>query len=114
QLIAAIERQGNEFAPPVPANLTAALKQDISPDERRYILDWIREYRYWHFQKAAQARARQQLTAHLGQDPRASVELRKQSPSAWDRAVTLSRIDDAYARGLYDQVVEMMDTLKWE
>ncbi|HQH73802.1 MAG TPA: hypothetical protein PK360_17130, partial [bacterium] len=114
QLIAAIERQGGEFTPPVPANLTAALSQDISPDERRYILDWIREHRYRHFEKAAQARAKEQMNALLSRDPRGSVELRKQSSLAWDRAVTLSRIDDAYARGEYDVVIKLVDALKWE
>ena len=61
--------------------------------------------------EAAQARAKEQMNALLSRDPRGSVELRKQSSLAWDRAVTLSRIDDAYARGEYEQVVELIDAL---
>jgi hypothetical protein len=99
--IAGINALGGPFAPPVPANLVAALKQKISPDERRYLLDLIREDGYRHFRREARRRS-QKLSARLrlhykgrALDPKG--EWRRE----WAAAGHLARFETLYEKGDY-------------
>ena len=112
KLIQSLERGLGDNAPPVPDYLNKALQTDLSPAEKRYLLDWLREDRFRHFQREARIRAQKQLQSQPKQDPRLNSEFRKQSGRIWENAVLLSLVEKSYSLGEYGRVIEILDRME--
>ncbi|MEW6237929.1 MAG: hypothetical protein AB1656_21280 [Candidatus Omnitrophota bacterium] len=108
RLIGEIERLGGDWAPELPAFLANALRQNISPDERRYILDLIREFRYRHFLTEARKRSQRRLAEDQKPDTRSDTALREKSETVWSEAAAFSRLDAAYNLGDYDTAAALI------
>lgn len=112
ELIQSLERFEGEYAPAIPAFLENALQMDISLDEQRYILDWIREYRYRCFIKRAREISYGKLHIKPDRDPRQIPDFRRQSMQSWEDAVFLSRIEEAYARGEWEKTLTLLERIR--
>ncbi|MBN2327164.1 MAG: hypothetical protein JXR73_08405 [Candidatus Omnitrophica bacterium] len=110
QVIRALEELDDDSTP-IPDFLREALEGDISPDERRYVLDWIREYRWRNFISKERNESQRRINAAPKQDPRSESALRIQSEQTWDYAMQLSLLEEAYARGDYELVLEHLEKI---
>ena len=112
RLIAAIESLPDDFVPALPPDFSAALAMDISPDEKRYILDLIREFRYHYFQQAAREKAEAVLETLPSADPRFRHKIMTDSNKAWTLLADLSRTDSLCGRGLYEEAADKIRGLR--
>lgn len=90
--------------------MTLADREEVSPDERRYILDLLREYLYYIFIDKINAQTKTEFEALPVIDPRFKREVMLDSTSTWERAVLLARIDQAYSRGDLETVLSLLDS----
>lgn len=113
RLIAAIEALGEGYAPAIPEYLSASLRRDdISPDERRYVLDRIREYRYQSFRKLAWKDSGETLLLLSDKDPRSNKDIMESSSTAWQTLVGLAGLERLYERGEYGEVAKRIQPKK--
>ena len=108
ELIAALQKEAGEEQDEVLTLLESALAKDISPDERRYILDLVRERYYRLLWEKWQQDAKERMEAIPGQDPRSVPLIMRDSTAVWERSVFLSRLDAAYSAGKFEKVIEML------
>lgn len=111
ELIAAIGGLGKEFVPDIPENLIHALQCKNSPDEKRFLLDWMRELYY------AQFRAVMQNRIQTGWEINATKEFRSTQPDnpsipPWDLSTRLAQIDAEYEQGKFEEAIDMISNLK--
>ena len=108
KVIAALERSHSGTDDSVLVFLRKALEKDISPDERRYVLDLIRERHYHLLQCERQKETKTAMGSLPQQDPRSIPVVMEESTEIWSKAVWLSRLDAAYSRGDYLEVINML------
>ncbi len=104
-LIGEFEKINADFSP-IPATLSEALTKHISPDEKRYILDLIREYRYRQFRRYIRDLNKKQMEKIPSNDPRSNAELMQQSTQSWDLAVLMTQFEFAYEQGDFKQAID--------
>ena len=83
-------------------------RREISLDERRYLLDLMREYFYYLFRMKFYGQTKTELESLPGTDPRFDLDIMKESTKSWERAVLLAQIDSIYERGDYAKVTELL------
>ncbi len=110
-LIATIENLDKSYIPPLPPDFVKALTMTISPDEKRFILDQIREFRYQRFRQIVRVKAESILNPKSQIDPRQDPAFMKRSTFAWSVLSELSHIDRNYECGNYVRVAERIQIL---
>lgn len=110
-MIAAVEKLGKEFIPDIPENLAKALQNKNSPDERRYLLDWIREIYYLKFREEMQNRIPDGWEINAMKELR-SLQADNRSIQSWDLSARLARIDADYESGNYEAAAAKISELK--
>jgi hypothetical protein len=108
QLMAAMEAIDGGFTPP--ENLAKALQSASCPSETQYIQDVIRELRFLALRDALREQAEQLLAASDGIS-RLDTQRLADSTRAWTTAATLSRLEQAYGAGRYDEAVRLLEQL---
>ncbi|MEN6625746.1 MAG: hypothetical protein ABFD69_05905 [Candidatus Sumerlaeia bacterium] len=95
---------------PADENLKQALERDLSPTERRYVLDLIREraYRRWREQAAGACGTLDNLKPHHAASPENLA-----TQAAWEKTVELTKIDALYGAGKFDEVAKEISKLKF-
>ncbi|MGC9329529.1 MAG: hypothetical protein ACP5I1_17980, partial [Candidatus Hinthialibacter sp.] len=111
QVIGALEELDDD-ATPIPDFLREALEGDISLDEKRYVLDWIREYHWRDFMSQARNESKRRINSAPKQDPRSQSALRIQSERSWEHAVRLSLLEEAYAQGNFELVLQHLKQIR--
>ncbi|MCA9438567.1 MAG: hypothetical protein KC978_22475, partial [Candidatus Omnitrophica bacterium] len=83
-------------------------REEISPDEKRYLLDLQREYFYYLFRVKYYGQTKTELEDLPGTDPRFDLQIMKDSTESWERAINLAQLDAAYEQGDYKAVIDML------
>ncbi|MCA9434920.1 MAG: hypothetical protein KC978_04000 [Candidatus Omnitrophica bacterium] len=111
ELISELEKHlGNEAAEVETEFAPLLAREEMSPDERRYLLDLVREYFYYLFRMKYYGQTKTELESLPGTDPRFDLQIMKDSTRSWDRAVLLGQIDAAYEVSDYSKVTELLRT----
>ncbi|MCE5229185.1 hypothetical protein LLG95_06265 [bacterium] len=107
----AVAVAGAEYATPVAENLKKALERELSPTERRYILDLIRENAYRHWREVSLA-AQEKILNTPAKPDHSYSETNVATAKAWLAFQMLAVIDDLYAQGKFAEVAEGIKKLK--
>lgn len=103
QLIEAVETLPADFVPALPEYLGEAQNAFASDDERRYLLDLIRDYRYRNFERVVRQRAQTVLDSLGTADPRSNPDIMKNSSHSWSMLAEITAINSEYDAGAYQE-----------
>ncbi len=107
-----IEEMKSICAAPVPDRIKQAFKDDISPDERRYLLDIVREIQYQGFRKEIRVLERELMDAIPDKEPRSTPGIMENSTKVWNLSVLISKFDTAYANGDFAEAIEQVQAIR--
>lgn len=110
-VIDAIVKWGPDYAAPARENYREVLKRDLSPTERRYVMDLIRDetYRVWRERMLA---AQQKALDTPSKMEHAYSPGNKATERAWTIQIKLSAIDALYGEGKFGQVAAAIGELR--
>lgn len=102
-VIDAIAKWGPDYATAVRANYQEALKRDLCPSERRYILDLVRDdaYRCWRDRILLETQKKYDVESR---PVHGYNKWNQATVDAWTVQRTLSQIDVLYGEGKFDKV----------
>lgn len=111
QVLDAIARWDAKYIAPVPQNHRDALRRDLSPTERRFVMDLVREGAYRRWREVMLAEAQKALDTPPVPDHAYSVA-NKATAKAWAIQTKLSTIDVLYGEGNFNAVAAGIDELR--
>ncbi len=98
-----------EFDAALPENISRALARELSPGERRYILELAREELFVRLQHAVRAQAAERMDNFTPSEMmRAGDERRNASEQAWEATVSLARTEAALGEARLADVPELI------